>query len=203
MLSVLARDKKYAELTGSDISEAALVEARGSCPSCRFVRADGKEWIAGAPFDLITCMATLDVIEDDDSVIAASASMLHAGGYFIAAVQHRVSYWTILDDTRNFRRYEREDLIEKCRRAGLRPVKLFTWGWPLYQLYYRMLVHIHGYNLSGYDASVETERMPRRFSRIRQIGSRCLAEALYYFLMGDDLFIRSGRGRWLFGVFQK
>lgn len=179
--------KKFKKLCGIDVSQTAIDAARNNHPVGRFDVLDIEKEKLPERFDVIVCMATLELksIEDDQAAINNMSQMLMPGGHLILAVQHRKEYWNKLDDQYNLRRYEALELVEKCEKAGLKNVEMFSWGWPLYNIYYRLMAkaeYVNNLKDNGFGVKLAS----------------CL---LFYLFFFDDLFIASGRGRWLFGVF--
>lgn len=191
-LFFISRFHQFRELVGVDISRVAINLARKRFPSFTFSTIDIEKETLQRKFDIISSMATLETIADDQTVIGNMAKMLSDGGYVIIAVSHRMKYWTKLDEKRNFRRYEMRDLIEKFQSVGLEKREIFSWGWPVYTLYYTILLRASRYNLDG-----------TTVSKGHPFFSSFLSKVFYFLFFIDDLFVSAGRGRWLFAVFQK
>lgn len=187
-LSIIAGE--YFQLYGADKSVIGLEMAKKNCSSCRFEVLDIEKESLPEGFDIITCMNALEEMKNDESALANMGRMLKAGGHLIVVTPHSMKYWTKKDeDALNFRRYEINELTDKCKNAGLEKVEIFTWGWPLFSIYYHFM------------AKVNQERV------LQETGSRLfvslLQKILFRFFFFDDKFIRFNRGRILFGVFKK
>jgi SAM-dependent methyltransferase len=180
---------RFGALKGVDVSEAALGEARVNCPTARYELTDVCTTPLAERFDLITCMMTLDLVEDERAAAAHLAEMLLEGGHLIVVVQHLGRYRTELDDRYGVRRHDLGSLTALCAPFDLEPVRVFSWGWPLYALYYRAMS----------DSGAGMVGMPSRRPRLLRIASSLLTAAFAV----DDLFTWSGRGRVLFAVFRK
>lgn len=187
LLSSVDKMKKFKRIFGVDISQTAIDAARNNCPAGRFGILNIEKEKLPEKFDAIVCMATLELksVEDDRAAINNMSQMLAPGGHLILAVQHRREYWNKLDDQYNLRRYEAPELVEKCEKFGLKKVEMFSWGWPLYNIYYRLM------------AKAEYVNNPKNDG----FGVNLASNLLFYLFFMDDLFVALGRGRWLFGVF--
>lgn len=77
------------EITGSDLTEAAVLRLRSKFPDVRFVRADIAEpagVLEQASFDVVSCMDVLFHITDDERYVRALttiAQVLRPGGTFV------------------------------------------------------------------------------------------------------------------------
>jgi SAM-dependent methyltransferase len=179
----------FDRLTGVDISEVPLQDARAALPRAEFRVHD----ICAAPlperFDVVTSMMTLDLVPDEERAAANLAAMLAPGGRLIAVVQHDERHRTDLDDRYGVRRHSRATLTALLGRHGLQPVDVFAWGWPFYNLYYRAM------GSSGVGV-VGARSVPTA-------GLRAGTLALSALFRVDDFLTVSGRGRVLFGVFRR
>lgn len=188
LLARIAATGAYGLLAGADVSLAGLAIARALHPSFSFHLLDVQRERLPETFDTIISLATIDIIQDDAAALRNMAAMLSPHGRLVVSVQHNPAYWSRLDDLRAWRRYTPQDLDSRGRAAGLRLAYHFSWGWPLYFLYYKLL-----------------ERTREGTSQQSGKGWRELiaGRILYGLFFFDDLFIRSGRGRQLFAVFEK
>lgn len=189
LLASAARMGVCALYAGSDIASASSEAARAAYPQFAFHTFDiQKEHLAPARFDAITCLATLDMIRDDRAALGHMSAMLAPGGHLIISVQHDPMYWTALDEMRAWRRYRADELKARALEVGLETVRIFSWGWPFYHMYYRLLVQMpEGMHQAG------------GMTRTARIAGQ-LAYLLFFL---DDLCIPLGRGRLLFAVFKK
>ena len=187
-LSILAG--KYSELYGVDRSQIGLEIAKKKCGICKFGVLDIEKESLPEEFDIITCMNALEETKNDEAALVNMGRMLKTSGYLIIVTPHSMKYWTKKDeDALNFRRYEVNELADKCKKAGLEKVEIFTWGWPLFSIYYHFMT------------KVNQEKV------LKESGSKFLVsfiqKILYHLFFFDDKFIRFNRGRILFGVFKK
>ena len=187
-LSILAGE--YPQLYGADRSQIGLEIAKKNCGTCQFAVLDIEKESLPGEFDFITCMNALEEMKNDEVALANMGKMLKAGGYLIIVTPHSMKYWTKKDeDALNFRRYEINELVDKCKKAGLEKAEIFTWGWPLFSIYYHFM------------AGVNQEKI------LRETGSKFFIsfaqKILFRFFFFDDRFVSFNKGRVLFAVFKK
>lgn len=189
LLSSVEKTGQFSDINGIDISETALTQAKQNCPSGNFRILDIEKTVLFKKFDIITCLATLELntVGNDEAAIENMAGMLNPSGHLILAVQHGNKYWNKLDEKYNLRRYEMKDLKEKCAKTGLKCVEMFSWGWPLYNIYYRLMVNAESNNIY----------------KINGHFTKFVSNMMYYLFFFDDIFPDFNRGRWLFGAFEK
>jgi SAM-dependent methyltransferase len=179
----------FDRLVGVDVSERPLVLARAACPGARFQVLDVCQAALDERFELITCMMTLDLVPNEEAAARNIAAMLEPGGHVIVVVQHGAAFRSELDERYGVRRHDAASLTSALAPHGLVPVRLFSWGFPLFSLYYRLL------DKSG--AGVAGSRAVS--SPLGRLASRWLPTVFRV----DDAFTWANRGRVLFGVFRK
>jgi SAM-dependent methyltransferase len=179
----------FHRMIGIDVSNVPLAKARATCPGVEFIVADICEAPLAERFDLITCLMTLDLVPDEARAARHLAAMLKVGGHLIVVVQHDERYRSELDERYGVRRHDRASLTRRFAEHGLECVELFTWGFPLFNLYYRLLERSGAGEVGSNALSPLTRRIARK-----------LVPSL---LRVDDLFKWTDRGRVLFGVFRK
>jgi SAM-dependent methyltransferase len=179
----------FDRMVGVDVSEVPLSKARAACPSAELVVADVCQAPLAERFDLITCLMTLDLVSDEARAARHLSDMLQAGGHLIVVVQHDERHRSELDDRYGVRRHDRTSLTRRFAEHGLECVELFTWGFPFFNFYYRMLER-SGAGRVGSDV-------------VPPLARRIAAHFLPTLLRADDLFKWTDRGRVLYGVFRK
>lgn len=189
LLAAVAKTGKVARLSGADVSDVPLVQARQNVPQADFRVVDICKGALPERFDLITCMMTLDLVEDDELAAEHLSEMLKPGGHLLVVVQHLAKFGSPLDRRYGVRRHDRQSLTSLLGRHGMQPVKLFAWGFPLYNTYYRLLD-------AGASDAVGTGKVRSRLFRVASAG-------LLSVFKFDDLFTWTGRGRVLFGAFER
>jgi SAM-dependent methyltransferase len=189
LLAAIAELKSFSRLVGVDVSAVPLERARRVAPRAELHVLDVCEAALPEQFDVITCMMTLDLVPDEERAAASLAAMLKPGGHLLVVVQHDKKHASPLDVRYGVRRHDSGSLTALLREQGLEPVEVFSWGYPLFNSYYRLLN-------AGATDSVGTSAVRSRLFRAASAG-------LVQLFRVDDWFKRSGKGRVLFGVFRK
>lgn len=183
-------DGRFSDLVGLDLSTRALEKARTICPRARYLQGNIEEQALAETFDVVVCMNALEEMSSDLAAIRHMAQMLKENGYLIIVTPHRKAYWTEKDALAgNKRRYERADLQNLLHQAGLRVRECRTWGWPLYRLWYRMMV------------GVDQRDVWKTSSR--GTVARLASTVAYHLLRTDDLFTNTSRGSIMFAIAQR
>lgn len=140
-------------------------------------------------FDAIICAETLEHIKEDDLAIRNLYAKLNKGGKLIIVVPHKEKYWTKHDEASgHFRRYEQRELCAKLEENSFRIVESFTWGYPIYDIYYRLILE-----------NVKSETLWEQKGFLKEV----LSKILYYLFYFDDIFINNEKGRKLFILAEK
>jgi SAM-dependent methyltransferase len=189
LLAAIAASGKVARLSGADVSDVPLAQARQNVPQADFRVVDICKEALPERYDLITCMMTLDLVDDDQLAVQHLSEMLKPGGYLLVVVQHLAKFGSPLDQRYGVRRHDRESLTSLLGPHGLQPAQLFAWGFPLFNTYYKLLD-------AGASDAVGSKATR---SRIFKLASAGLVSVFRF----DDLFTWTGRGRVLFGAFEK
>lgn len=83
-------------------------------------------------FDLVCAFEVLEHIEDDRGALAGWAAKVAAGGHLMLSVPADPARFGAADEAvGHYRRYSRQGIEEVLRSAGLRPVTVVNYGWPL------------------------------------------------------------------------
>lgn len=181
----------FKRLAALDNSLIAIDLARTRFGDVEFHRADICQDIGmfRQTFDLVTCVNALEEFSDDKVVLANFNRLLNSGGHLLLITQHSKRYWSKQDaHAGNLRRYELSEINEKLEAADFSIIESKTWGFPLYTLYYRLV-------LNRSNPSQQWGAAPKRTSIVSSV--------LYWILFIDDLFVRFNRGRILFVLARK
>lgn len=182
---LLAALPKNLDLAGTDASQRALDIAVKNCPHATLHLLNIEEASLPEKFRTIFCTNALEEMKDDDVAMRNMARMLAQDGRLFIVTTHRKAYWTRKDEeASNVRRYERSDITSLLSQAGLKPVHIESWGWPLYRVWYRLM------------ASVNQDTLWEK--RSLSLPARVASRIAYYALYVDDLFIGLNRGSILF-----
>lgn len=83
-------------------------------------------------FDLLISCEVLEHIQDDRAALKDWAARLAPGGRMLISVPSHRDRWGPTDEwAGHYRRYEREDLLERVSEAGLSVERLWSYGFPL------------------------------------------------------------------------
>jgi len=135
-LAALAAQNRY-ELTGMDISEAALSLARSRVGSARLFVSDITRETLPERFDLIISVQVVEHLLDDMAALRNIAEM--ASGYvLVSTMQGRMRPSEI--KIGHVRNYSAVELQRKLEAAGLEVMEVTGWGFPFYSPLYRTLV---------------------------------------------------------------
>ncbi|MFK7994189.1 MAG: class I SAM-dependent methyltransferase [Granulosicoccus sp.] len=88
-------------------------------------------------YQLILCFEVIEHIDDDRSFITEIANSIDRDGWFIGSVPAYMSKWQDVDVLAgHFRRYEKQELIDKLKEQGFSNISISTYGFPLINLLY-------------------------------------------------------------------
>jgi SAM-dependent methyltransferase len=91
-------------------------------------------------FDAAVCGDVLEHLEDDDAAVGAIASALKPGGVLALTVPAGANRLDWLDEwAGHYRRYEAASLRALLTRNGLSVERLQRWGFPVMELYERLV----------------------------------------------------------------
>jgi len=99
--------------------------------SCCFIG----EFHPETPYDLLTCGEVLEHIEDDQSFLCEMNRIAAMDATVVATVPLDMSLWSKADeDAGHFRRYTKDDIMQKMQNAGFEIERYVVWGYPLTRL---------------------------------------------------------------------
>lgn len=175
------------QLFGCDISKTAVEISRerfGEFAQLSIGDLTKIETLPSEKFDVAICAESLEHIKLDDLAIRNLYFKLNKGGKLIVVVPHKEKYWTKHDTAvGHFRRYECSELCTMLEKNHFRIVESFTWGYPLYDIYYRLIL-----------GNIKTETLLRQKGFLKRVVTKILLYIFYF----DDLFTNSEKGRKLF-----
>jgi SAM-dependent methyltransferase len=119
------------EAVGVDASPAAREEALARAKGCAGRVSVEPELPAGS-FDLVMAFEVLEHIERDEEALAQWVLRVRPGGHLLLSVPAHHRRWGPSDEwAGHFRRYERDELRERLRAAGLAVELIWSYGFPL------------------------------------------------------------------------
>jgi SAM-dependent methyltransferase len=108
------------KLTGSEIHRRGLNFARQRLPAVNLLQMDARAIPFANEFDLVGLFDVLEHIEEDEKVLSQifEAVRTNAGGLILTVPQHKF-LWSQADEfAYHCRRYSKEDLCRKVKKAG-------------------------------------------------------------------------------------
>lgn len=115
---------------GYDFSEAAYEYANANYADDGVVLLTDKKSIGGG-YDYVVACEVLEHIENDMAELREWKSYLNDSGKLIISVPAHWKRWGSSDEYNgHYRRYERKELIEKFRNAGMKIEKIYVYDFP-------------------------------------------------------------------------
>ncbi len=131
-----------------DISEFAISRAsKKSIPDVKFRNIDVMD-IKKGNHDLAVLLFVLEHIKDDRAALKKISSIMKKGGSFIVSVPaHKRSYSNQDRLCGHYRRYDRKHIVSLLKRSGFKIQKIWSFGFPISNLYtwfYNLILKIRG-----------------------------------------------------------
>lgn len=148
-------------------------------------------------FDLVFSFEVLEHIKDDQLAINNVYKLLADSGTFIFSVPAHMSKWGEMDTMGgHFRRYERQELIQKLKVAGFKIKTIWTFGFPFLNI-------IQFISRTGY--FTKNNLNVSKTNKTKKSGIRLDYDPKYRFLLSNnfiltplfkflDLFVNTDRG---------
>lgn len=112
------------DLYGSDLLVDGLDFAAKRVPSATLCQMDARAIPYQEEFDVIGVFDVIEHIEEDELALSQIYNALKPGGGIILTIPQHRFLWSVVDDlSYHKRRYTRDDLVSKVRRAGFQVVK--------------------------------------------------------------------------------
>jgi len=184
LLSLLPKNSDN-ELYGFDISNEVIEHAkkRGSISKLFVGDLTKSETLPKEKFDVVICSDVLEHIRDHRCAVRNISKIVKKRGELVISVPHSMKYWTKHDDfSGHYTRFERPEFEKELEMNGFRIIESFTWGFPIYAIYYFFLKKVNP---------------PKVMSESKSSFKRLISNILYQLFRIDDLF-RTNRGRKLF-----
>jgi len=82
--------------------------------------------------DIIIMFEVIEHIKDDTKALKKICSLLNYGGFLLLSTPSKMKNWSYFDIINgHYRRYEKQELIQKIKEAGFSIVEIYSYGWPL------------------------------------------------------------------------
>lgn len=86
-------------------------------------------------YDVTFCFEVLEHVKEDAKAMQKIFYFLKPGGTFIMSVPAHMALWANVDVIKgHFRRYEREELCTKLKKAGFKIQSIWSYGFPFLRL---------------------------------------------------------------------
>jgi len=118
VLSALS-ELKNLRLTGADIYLTGIKFAKTQVPGVNFIQINAEEIPFENSFDAVGCFDVLEHIENDRKVLTQLYKTLKRNSHLFITVPQYQWLWSEIDEIdRHKRRYSRNEIIEKVKKAG-------------------------------------------------------------------------------------
>ena len=115
-----------------DAQAAAVAQSRITPPQGTVLLGDQRAVPAGSHYDLVCAFEVLEHLEHDAEMLGVWASFVRPGGHLLLSVPAWQNRFGPMDTKAgHYRRYSPEELGTLLRGAGLDPVQITLYGWPL------------------------------------------------------------------------
>jgi 2-polyprenyl-3-methyl-5-hydroxy-6-metoxy-1,4-benzoquinol methylase len=125
-------------------------------------------------FDIVTCAEVLEHLSDYHKALQSIVDHTRSGCHVLITAPHSMRYWSQVDEfAGHYRRFEYRDLKSELMSYGLKPIRYFTWGFPVSFLYFQLV--------KGIDPSKLMRPRP-------SVMKKAVANLLYHAMKIDDVF---------------
>jgi SAM-dependent methyltransferase len=126
------------DVTSTDVTDEALGVLRARV-SGKVVRADATSLpFPPSSFDAIVFGEVLEHVEDDVGAVREAARVLRPDGILAVSVPRNPAWYSNSDRwAGHFRRYERQELLDRVTTGGFEIVACKAWGFPISALFHR------------------------------------------------------------------
>lgn len=126
------------DVTSTDVTEEALEVLRGRVAG-PVKRADATSLpFPPSSFDGVILGEVLEHVEDDGAALLEAARVLRPAGILAVSVPRNPAWFSPSDEwAGHFRRYTREQLVDRVESADFEIVSCKPWGFPFSALYHR------------------------------------------------------------------
>jgi SAM-dependent methyltransferase len=147
-------------------------------------------------YDLVVACEVFEHLEDDALAFRKVAELLRPGGYFLFSVPSHQRKWQQADIyAGHYRRYERDELLDRFKGNGFDIDVLWIYGFPLMQLLYplRQLYYWYQKNRSYSKADASKQSGIER-SLAKRLPAHAMVSVMRPFLFCQDLVKNSQLG---------
>jgi SAM-dependent methyltransferase len=160
MLADLRAQWPGADLVGVDAEAAGLPAAHAAVPDAALLRASATDLpLAAGVADALVALNLLEHLPDDVAALAEFARVLRPGGRAVVVVPANPRLYDYYDaHLRHERRYARDELADKARWAGLRPLARTAVGSVVYPAFWALKTRNRRLRMGPGEAARRVER---------------------------------------------
>jgi trans-aconitate methyltransferase len=137
LLSEVKREFPHVHLAGTEYADVGLEIARQRLPDAQFQNLDlSKEHIPGR-YDLVVCVDVLEHIPDDLAAMRNLRAM--TSKYLVVVVPIGPLFEVERVRVGHVHGYARKEFESRLRSSGFHVIRVMQWGFPVYNLYRRIL----------------------------------------------------------------
>jgi SAM-dependent methyltransferase len=115
-----------------DVTSAAVAAGRVADSGGRVLNETTAALPPDSTFDLVCAFEVLEHIEDDQAALADWAGRVRPGGWLLLSVPaHQARMGPMDMIVGHYRRYERQQLVERFAEVGIPEVRVYAYGFPL------------------------------------------------------------------------
>jgi len=139
----IAMASRGLRVTGVDVSGYAVDKAKAKAAAKKikniyFLKNNAADFEPEERFDLILISEVLEHMPDDKGLFLKYSRLLSSEGFILFTVPFDSELWSYEDEQAGHkRRYSKDQARELCSAAGLEPVKIYCYGFPLLRFIWR------------------------------------------------------------------
>jgi SAM-dependent methyltransferase len=125
VLAAIREQAPRLQVVGAELYAEGLEVARRRLPGVPLVQMSALEIPFSGSFDAVGAFDVLEHIEEDEAALREMRRAVRRGGGIVITVPQHPRLWSAADDfAGHARRYRRDELVAKVRRAGWEPVRV-------------------------------------------------------------------------------
>ncbi|BAW31990.1 MAG TPA: class I SAM-dependent methyltransferase [Methanothermobacter sp.] len=195
------------EVDAVDISDHSIemtrnkIEEMKNHPKVEIHNINALDFESKKKYDLIICFEMLEHLHEVLKLLKLINTWLKDGGILLISVPHNENLWNIRDEQAgHLRRYSKDEIKEKLKKANLEPIKILCYGFPLIRLFLGTYLKIQEMMMNrAKEGQTREKARTSPLSRMKKISAPIL-KVLFKF---DNLFINGDRGFGLVVMAQK
>jgi SAM-dependent methyltransferase len=137
----------HVQLNGAEYAESGVRLARKKNPNARIYQLDLEKRALKRKFDLVTCIDVLEHIREDERAISNLRKMTNK--YLLVVVPTGPLFEQERVNVGHIHGYNRKEINDKLAASGFKIVKSMAWGFPLYNIYRRLVMNMPEESIGG------------------------------------------------------